>query len=176
MKRSAKWFVSVLLALAVFLLFAEQGYARNIGQEPEAKAEEEALPEDNREDSHDVDLDGDTDEEDAQAILDFLAGLYDDREDELDLDAADVDGDELVSSYDAYLLLTRKEAGNAEDLSGAVIVTDDFEGISVSLLEKVAAHNGLYAIIYDPERMTFHSAVPHADAFCAYKDDAEKEL
>ena len=56
-------------------------------------------------DGHDVDRDGDTDEDDAQAILDFLAGFYNEKEDLLDLNAGDLDGDEMLSSYDAYLLL-----------------------------------------------------------------------
>ena len=52
---------------------------------------------------HDVDKDGDTDEDDAQSILDYITGEA--AEDELDLKAADMDGDEAVTSKDAQLLL-----------------------------------------------------------------------
>ncbi len=53
--------------------------------------------------SHDVDRDGDTDNDDAQAILDYLAGNRSGSE--LDLTAADMDGDEDVTTYDAHLLI-----------------------------------------------------------------------
>ena len=52
---------------------------------------------------YDVDQDGVTDDLDAQAILDYLAGNV--SEDEIDLSVADVDGDGDVDSYDAHLLL-----------------------------------------------------------------------
>ena len=62
--------------------------------------------------SHDVDRDGDTDNDDAQAILDLLSyekersdlGWSEEDDTEL-LAAADMDGDEAITSYDAYLLL-----------------------------------------------------------------------
>ncbi len=57
---------------------------------------------------HDVDMDGDTDRDDAQAILDYITGKYDEVEDleaVLDLSVADLDEDEFISSQDAYLLL-----------------------------------------------------------------------
>ena len=52
---------------------------------------------------HDVDKDGDTDNDDAQAILDFLSGEK--AEEDVDLTVADMDGDENVTSRDAYLLI-----------------------------------------------------------------------
>ena len=55
------------------------------------------------EDGHDVDMDGDTDQDDAQAILDYLTGEK--EEDEVDLTVADLDEDDEITSYDAYLLL-----------------------------------------------------------------------
>ena len=55
---------------------------------------------------HDVNLDGVTDEKDAQAILDLLTGKIDDYD--LDYDAGDLDGDGKASSYDAHLLLNWK--------------------------------------------------------------------
>ena len=51
----------------------------------------------------DVDMDGDTDEYDAVAILDYLVGNVDGSK--LDLIAADVDSDTEVTSYDAHLIL-----------------------------------------------------------------------
>ena len=53
--------------------------------------------------SHDVNQDGATNADDAQAILDYLTGETD--EEELDLSVADLDDDEFISSQDAYLLL-----------------------------------------------------------------------
>jgi hypothetical protein len=56
--------------------------------------------------SHDVDGDGDTDRDDAQAILDYVSGKLERPEDDAELmAAADLDGDEMLSSQDAYLLL-----------------------------------------------------------------------
>ena len=52
---------------------------------------------------HDVNKDGRTDEQDADAILDFLTGEK--EENALDLTVADLDEDEEISSQDAYLLL-----------------------------------------------------------------------
>lgn len=53
--------------------------------------------------SHDVDKDGDTDVDDAEAILDYLTGLAEAAD--LDLEAGEMDGDDTITSYDAYLLL-----------------------------------------------------------------------
>ncbi|MBQ7602121.1 MAG: S8 family serine peptidase, partial [Lachnospiraceae bacterium] len=53
--------------------------------------------------SHDVDRDGDTDNEDAQAILDYLTGAR--SASGLDLEAADMDGDGKVTTQDAQLLI-----------------------------------------------------------------------
>ena len=58
---------------------------------------------------HDVNKDGRTDEEDAQAILDYFAEKYD--EEDLDLEAADMDGDGEVTTYDAHLLLNWEPEG-----------------------------------------------------------------
>ena len=51
----------------------------------------------------DVDLDGDTDEEDAQAILDYNSGKI--TAEGLDLEAGDLNGDGVTTTYDAHLLL-----------------------------------------------------------------------
>ena len=56
-----------------------------------------------QEESHDVDKDGDTDSDDAQALLDYITGVVDGTE--LDLEAGEMDGTEGISSYDAELLL-----------------------------------------------------------------------
>ncbi len=58
---------------------------------------------------HDVDLDGDTDEDDAQAILDYITDENDGSE--LDLEAGEMDGDGRLTSKDAQILLTWKPEG-----------------------------------------------------------------
>ena len=70
--------------------------------------ESAAEPETNE---HDVNEDGKTDEADAQAILDYLAFLV--EEDDLDLKVADLDEDEEITSYDAYLLLNYEPEGGS---------------------------------------------------------------
>ena len=52
---------------------------------------------------HDVDRDGDTDNDDVQAILDYLTGLR--AEAECDLSVADMDSDGSITSHDAHLLI-----------------------------------------------------------------------
>ena len=52
---------------------------------------------------HDVNKDGKTDQDDAQAILDSLSGEI--EEAELDLSVADLDGDTNITTQDAYQLL-----------------------------------------------------------------------
>lgn len=52
---------------------------------------------------HDVDRDGDTDTDDAQALLDYITGVVDGSK--LDLAAGEMDGQEGITSYDAELLL-----------------------------------------------------------------------
>ncbi len=53
---------------------------------------------------HDVNMDGETNKDDAQAILDKMTGAYDENAD-FDEAAADMNGDGKYTSYDAYLLL-----------------------------------------------------------------------
>ncbi|MBR2534252.1 MAG: S8 family serine peptidase [Erysipelotrichaceae bacterium] len=53
--------------------------------------------------SHDVDMDGDTDTDDVQAILDYVTGVNDGSE--LDLEAGELDNVSGISSADAQLLL-----------------------------------------------------------------------
>ena len=65
--------------------------------------------------SHDVDMDGDTDEADAQAILDYLTGLK--TAAQVDLTAADLDEDGSVTSRDAYLLLDWTPAAGEDELT-----------------------------------------------------------
>lgn len=61
---------------------------------------------------HDVDMDGDTDRDDAQAILDFITGeIADSDAAELDLEAGDMDGDGKLTSKDAEILLNWKPEG-----------------------------------------------------------------
>jgi len=57
---------------------------------------------------HDVNKDGTTGSDDAQTILDYLSGKFEEEggnPDDLDLDTADMDGDGAITSRDAYLLL-----------------------------------------------------------------------
>ena len=59
---------------------------------------------------HDVNKDGVTDKEDGQALLDCLTGAIDAETGAvdgtaLDLDAGEMDGDDEITTYDAYLLL-----------------------------------------------------------------------
>ena len=63
---------------------------------------------------HDVDKDGDTDQDDAQAILDYLTGAV--AGEDLDLEAGEMDGVEGLSSYDAQLLLEWLEEQGADQL------------------------------------------------------------
>ena len=52
---------------------------------------------------HDVDMDGDTDDQDAQAILDYLTGEK--TAAQVDLTVADLDEDGAITSHDAHVLL-----------------------------------------------------------------------
>ena len=69
-------------------------------------------------DGHDVDQDGDTDADDAQAILDFLSGEK--EEESLDLSVADLDADDMITSQDAYLLLGWESGDAPADVKGLV--------------------------------------------------------
>ncbi len=62
-------------------------------------------------DAHDVDKDGDTDEDDAQAVLDYLTGARDATG--LDLAAGEMDNDGKLTTYDAHLILNWKLDGYA---------------------------------------------------------------
>lgn len=62
----------------------------------------------------DVDNDGDTDADDAQAVLNYVV----DNTVEINMTAADVDGDGNVTSYDAYLILSNAETTSFEVAAG----------------------------------------------------------
>ena len=64
---------------------------------------------------HDFDKDGDTDSDDADAILDYVTGLR--AEEDCDLEAGMMDEDDEVTTRDAYLLLAwlEEEHGIGED-------------------------------------------------------------
>ncbi len=70
----------------------------------------------------DVDCDGDTDSDDAQAIIDHVVG---NKVEKFNEDAADVDGDGEITSYDAHLLL--------KNLTLASVEVDAGETINVSV-------------------------------------------
>ncbi len=79
---------------------------------------------------YDVDKDGDTDKDDAQAILDILTGVISEAEqDNYDLDAADVDGDGEITSYDAWLLLNWTN----EDTSAYVVPAGGYAYVTVTV-------------------------------------------
>lgn len=66
----------------------------------------------------DVDKDGDTDADDAQAIIDYVVGK---EVDPFDAAAADVDGDRKITSYDAHLLLKNLTLASVEVAAGKTI-------------------------------------------------------
>ena len=78
---------------------------------------------------HDVNLDGVTDDLDAQAILDLVSGELEYDDEDYDFTVADLDGDELITSYDAYLLLNFE--GTA--LTGYVVGPHDKAQVTVHL-------------------------------------------
>ncbi|MBR5093598.1 MAG: Ig-like domain-containing protein, partial [Oscillospiraceae bacterium] len=84
---------------------------------------------------HDVDMDGDTDKDDAQAILDYLT--YEKEEEDVDLDAADLDGDGLVTSLDAYLLLGWEGEDGPGALADGVVPANGsrYVAVRIQLLE-----------------------------------------
>lgn len=67
---------------------------------------------------NDVDMDGDTDVDDAQAIIDYIVG---NDVESFNADAADVDGDGEITSYDAYLILSSLEVEAVEVPAGESI-------------------------------------------------------
>ncbi|MBR0085757.1 MAG: S8 family serine peptidase, partial [Lachnospiraceae bacterium] len=78
---------------------------------------------------HDVDRDGDTDADDARAILKYLAGAADGEA--FDLAAGEMDGEEGLTSYDAHLLL---EALEGEDiLADGIVRAHTSRRVSVTL-------------------------------------------
>ena len=81
---------------------------------------------------HDVNGDGVTDDDDAQAVLDYLSGEADGSG--FDLAAGEMDGDGKLSTHDAYLLLQFSEteagalvvrAGSSKDVTVNIAVSDD---------------------------------------------------
>ncbi len=86
---------------------------------------------------HDVNKDGVTDKADAQAILDYLTGKVDGAG--LDLKAGDMDDDDVLSSFDAQLLLIWEDKTGANDLvvpagksvkvTATITYSDDLKGI-----------------------------------------------
>ncbi len=86
----------------------------------------------------DVNNDGYTNDEDAQAVLDLLAGVI--TEEGLNLDAADLDGDKAVTTYDAHLILEGIEARLTVPAGGSANVKVELE-----VTEDLTAYkNGAY--------------------------------
>ena len=90
----------------------------------EAKSDEQPT------ESHDVDLDGDTDTDDVQAILDYISGVIESDSD-LDLDAGDMDGDEILTSYDAHLLLNWEASSG--DYPANTVKANDSRKVTVTI-------------------------------------------
>ena len=96
--------------------------------------------------NHDVDKDGDTDDGDAQAILDYLTGVK--EEADVDLSVADLDEDGEITTRDAYLLLNDAPEAPAEGYvvaphsTATVIVTINLTAEQRSFLEQY--ENGAY--------------------------------
>ncbi|MBR7009806.1 MAG: choice-of-anchor J domain-containing protein [Oscillospiraceae bacterium] len=105
----------------------------------------------------DVDMDGDTDKDDAQAILDKITGkLAEDAP--FDAKAADVDGDGEITSYDAKLLL-ESEATDAISVSAPTKVTVHIKIDDADIAELLNYFtNGFYV-----EGYTFVEPVPTAE-------------
>ncbi len=76
---------------------------------------------------HDVNKDGYTDSDDAQALLDYLSG--EDDGSALDLSVGDLDGDGKLSTYDSYLIL--QLAGSDEE--GLVVKAHSNNKVTVKI-------------------------------------------
>ena len=99
-------------------------------------------------DGHDVNKDGKTNKDDAQAILDVLTGILDASL--IDRAAADMDGDGDITSYDSYLLLTYVQsipevlivpAGESREV--VVTITPDEDNVAF-LTQEGMFPNGFY--------------------------------
>ena len=84
---------------------------------------------------HDVDKDGDTDADDAQAILDYVSGENDGSELDLSTPVADLDRDSEVTSRDAYLLLEFLYSlnGEEEDADTVLVPAGTSKTVKVSI-------------------------------------------
>ena len=80
--------------------------------------------------SHDVDMDGDTDTDDAQAILDYLSGKIED-DSVLDLEAGEMDDDEMLTTWDAHLLLNWE--ANESDYPANTVKARDSRTVTVTI-------------------------------------------
>ena len=78
------------------------------------------------ENPYDVNMNGITDADDAQAVLDYLTGLLDAAY--VDLDAADADGDGAVTSHDSYVILIYAEKNPV----GYYIPADGYADVTVT--------------------------------------------
>ncbi len=74
--------------------------------------------------SYDINKDGCTDDQDVQSILDYMTGVV--NADGLNLSVADIDGDNDVTSRDAYLLLAYLEEHTYVPANGYAHVTVTF--------------------------------------------------
>ena len=108
---------------------------------------------------HDVDMDGDTDTDDAQAILDYITGAFDTGigyEYGIDDAAGEMDGVEGLSSYDAQLLLEWLEevepglivpAGESVTVYVTITLSDDAKEIFDYYYSKGAYIEGFTYVI-----------------------------
>ena len=94
-------------------------------------------------DLYDVDMDGDTDGSDAQAILDYITGAVD--ESELNIDRADVDKDGEITSQDAQFILNwTPENYDSTYVVPAHSTADVTVNLTVSGIDEELYVNGAY--------------------------------
>ena len=88
---------------------------------------------------YDVNKDSTTTDQDAQAILDYLAGNK--SANELNLDVADLDNDSSVTSYDAHLILEYLE-NEQEAAVGCYVPANGYADVTISF--SFAVDNNIY--------------------------------
>lgn len=92
----------------------------------------------------DVNMDGITDDQDAQAILDCLVGNI--SADELNLKVGDLDEDGRITSYDAHLILCslwEEENAHAGEMYASVVETEESTYASWMQIDKETAETNI---------------------------------
>lgn len=105
--------------------------------------------------SYDVNVDGETNQADVQAILDKVTGEYP-EEDPFDAEVADMDNDGAVTSYDAYLLLQMLE--KLDDGTDLIVPAGESVTVTVTLAldaEEMEILNGYFTNGFYVEGFTY---------------------